>query len=87
MSILPLIQKICEVAEVETKDIVNLSDDDLVTFRMITKHNDLFTVDGELRFVSYSDQLFDKSADNPYTPAMIIWPSTMKKEYQDELTK
>ena len=44
--LIPLIQKICEVAEVETKDIVNLSDDELVTFRMITKHNDLFTVDG-----------------------------------------
>lgn len=47
---------------------------------------DLFTVDGKLEFVSYSDQLFDKDADNPYTPAFIIWSSSMKQEYQDILT-
>ncbi len=44
--LIPLVEKICEVVEVQSKDVVNLSDDSLVTFRIITKHNDLFTVDG-----------------------------------------
>ena len=47
---------------------------------------DPFSVAGELAFVTYSDQLFDKEADNPYTPAQIIWPSTMSGEHQVELT-
>ena len=48
---------------------------------------DCFSVDGKLVYADYSDQLFDKDAANPYTPALEIWPSTMKKEYQDYLTK
>ena len=47
---------------------------------------DPFSVAGELVFVTYSDQLFDKEADNPYTPSQIIWPSTMLAEHQAELT-
>lgn len=47
---------------------------------------DSFTIDGELRFITYSDQLFDAEADNPYTPSLIIWPSTMKKRHQKYLT-
>lgn len=47
---------------------------------------DPFSVEGELAFVTYSDQLFDKEANNPYTPAQIIWPSTMAAEHQTELT-
>ena len=48
---------------------------------------DIFTVDGELVYPTYSDQLFDKDAANPYTPAIEIWPASMKQIYQDELTK
>lgn len=48
---------------------------------------DIFTVNGKIEFVSYSDQLFDRKAANPYAPTYIIWPSTMKKYYQDELTR
>lgn len=47
---------------------------------------DCFSVDGKLVYADYSDQLFDKDAANPYTPALEIWPSTMKQEYQDYLT-
>lgn len=47
---------------------------------------DVFTIDGKLKFITYSDQMFDKTAENPYTPAYIIWPSTMKKENQSYLT-
>ena len=48
---------------------------------------DCFSVDGQLVYADYSDQLFDKDAANPYTPSIEIWPSTMPKERQEELTK
>lgn len=60
--------------------------EDFITFEGHHSSADPFTVDGKLEFVSYSDQLFDKEADNPYTPAYIIWPSSMKQEHQDILT-
>ncbi len=47
---------------------------------------DCFSVDGQLVYADYSDQLFDKDAANPYTPALEIWPSTMPKTHQDYLT-
>lgn len=61
--------------------------EDFITFDGYHSSADPFTVDGKLKFVTYSDQLFDKEADNPYTPAFIIWPATMRKENQDLLTK
>jgi len=48
---------------------------------------DCFSVDGKLVYADYSDQLFDKDAANPYTPALEIWPSTMKQEHQEYLTR
>lgn len=60
--------------------------EDFLTFKGYHSSADLFTVDGKLTFVTYSDQLFDSEADNKYTPAMIIWPSTMEKENQKYLT-
>ena len=44
--LLVLVDKLQDLCHIETKDIVQLSDDSLVTFRMITVHNDLFTIDG-----------------------------------------
>lgn len=46
---------------------------------------DCFSVNGELVYVDFSDQLFDRNAANPYTPAIEIWPSSMSKEHQDYL--
>lgn len=60
--------------------------EDFLTFDGYHSSTDPFTIDGEIKFVSYSDQLFDPEADNPYTPALIIWPSSMKIEHQDYLT-
>jgi carbamoylphosphate synthase large subunit len=48
---------------------------------------DIFTVDGELVYPAYSDQLFDPNAENPYTPAIEIWPSSMDEKFQDDLTQ
>ena len=60
--------------------------EDFLTFEGYHSSTDPFTVNGELKFVTYSDQLFDPEADNPYTPAKIIWPSSMREEHQRELT-
>lgn len=47
---------------------------------------DCFSIDGKLVYADYSDQLFDKEAANPYTPALEIWPSSMPQKHQDYLT-
>lgn len=41
-----LVSRFLGSVDVATKDIVNLDDDSLVTFRLITGNNDLFSVDG-----------------------------------------
>lgn len=48
--------------------------------------SDCFSVDGELKFVSFSAQRFDDNAPNPYTPSAFSWPSTFTKEQETELT-
>lgn len=47
---------------------------------------DCFSVNGELVYADFSDQLFDKNAENPYTPAVEIWPTSMPQEHQNSLT-
>ncbi len=61
--------------------------EDFITFKGFHSSADAFTVNGKLEFITYSDQLFDSEADNKYTPARIIWPSTMEKKYQEDLTE
>lgn len=48
---------------------------------------DCFSINGNLVYVDYSDQLFDKDAANPYTPALEIWPSSMQPKHQNYLTR
>ena len=47
---------------------------------------DSFSIDGKLKFVSFSAQCFDAEAVNPYTPSAYSWPSTMTREEETELT-
>lgn len=47
---------------------------------------DSFSVDGELKFVSFSSQRFDETAQNPYAPSAYSWPASISKEHQKELT-
>lgn len=47
---------------------------------------DSFSVNGELKFVSFSAQRFDEDAGNPYTPSAYSWPATISQEHQQELT-
>lgn len=49
--------------------------------------SDCFSVDGKLVFASFSNQKFDKKAENPYTPAAYTWPSDMPDEIQEDLCK
>lgn len=48
---------------------------------------DSFSVDGELKFVSFSSQRFDETAQNPYAPAAFSWPASLTEEHQKELTE
>lgn len=60
--------------------------EEFLTFEGYHSSADPFIVDGKIAFMSYSDQLFDRNAENPYTPAYIIWPTTMRQTYQEKLT-
>ncbi len=48
--------------------------------------SDCFSVDGKLKFVSFSAQRFDGDAPNPYVPAAFSWPSTFTAAQEAELT-
>lgn len=47
---------------------------------------DVFSVNGQLVYPAFSDQLFDKKAANPFTPAIEIWPSSMSIDAQKKLS-
>lgn len=47
---------------------------------------DSFSIDGKLKFVSFSAQKFDENCENPYTPAAYTWPTSISKKHQKELT-
>lgn len=46
---------------------------------------DSFSVDGVLKFISFDRQMFDKHAENPYTPSAYSWPSSISDIHQKEL--
>lgn len=47
---------------------------------------DSFSVDGELKVVTFSAQRFDDEAANPYTPSAYSWPSTFSPKEEKYLT-
>ena len=79
---LPEAIKIALDASISKKFII----EDFLKLKGYQSSADIFTIDGKLVYPTYSDQLFDESAVNPYTPAIEIWPATMPQCYQDELT-
>lgn len=48
---------------------------------------DCFSIDGEMVFYAFDCQMFDKNAENPYTPSAYSWPSSIIKSNQDELKR
>lgn len=59
--------------------------EDFITQKGFSSDTDSFSVNGELKFVSFNSQRFDRNAKNPYTPAAYSWPSSMTQEHQDYL--
>ena len=59
--------------------------EDFITQKGFSSDTDSFSVNGELKFVSFNSQRFDSKALNPYTPAAYSWPSSMSKESEKEL--
>jgi biotin carboxylase len=46
---------------------------------------DCFSVNGEMKVFSFSNQLFDEKASNPYTPSAYSWPSTISQKNKELL--
>ena len=61
--------------------------EEFLIFKGAHSSTDVFTIDGDVEFITFSDQLFDDKAENPYTPTQIIWPSSMEKSDQEYLIK
>ena len=61
--------------------------EDFIAQNGYSSDTDSFSVNGELKFVSFNSQRFDSNAKNPYTPAAFSWPSSMTDEHQQELKK
>ena len=59
--------------------------EDFITQKGYSSDSDSFSINGELKFVSFDCQRFDKDAENPYTPAAYSWPSFISNKHQDEL--
>lgn len=64
----------------------NIIVEEFLEKRGCSSDTDCFSVNGELKFVSFSAQRFDSKAVNPYTPAAFSWPSTMTASEEAELT-
>ncbi len=59
--------------------------EDFIEKKGFSSDTDSFSVNGELKFVSFSSQRFDENAENPYTPSAYSWPSSISEEHQKEL--
>ena len=71
--LIPLIEKVNHNVTITHKDIVNLDEDDLVTFRMITDNNDLFTIDGLSR--DDANSLLEISNNDSYQEKILTVPN------------
>lgn len=60
--------------------------EDFIEKQGCSSDTDSFSVEGQLKFVSFNAQHFDLKAANPYTPAAYTWPSTYTVEQERYLT-
>lgn len=63
----------------------------IIIEEFIEKHgcssdSECFSIDGELRVVTFSSQRFDEKATNPFVPSAFSWPSTFTEDQKDYLT-
>lgn len=59
--------------------------EDFIEKKGCSSDSDSFSVDGKLKFVSFSAQRFDENAINPYTPSAYSWPSTFSERSENTL--
>lgn len=59
--------------------------EDFLESKSYSSDSDCFSVDGKFEFISFSNQRFDKSSPNPYTPSAYSWPSSISEKNQKEL--
>lgn len=88
------VSKVCEINELPNA--IDYAIDNSISKEFIiedflekkgcSSDSDCFSVNGELKFVSYSAQRFDPNAANPYAPAAYSWPSTISEQHEKELT-
>ena len=48
--------------------------------------SDCFSINGELKIVTFSNQYFNIDSKNPFTPSAYSWPSIISEKNQKELT-
>lgn len=56
--------------------------EEFIEQRGYSSDSDCFSVAGKLVFCTFSDQMFEPKAMNPYTPAGFTWPNSMLKSEQ-----
>lgn len=60
--------------------------EDFIEKKGDSSDSEFFSVNGEVKFASFSRQLFDVKASGPYTPAAYSWPASISAENQQTLT-
>lgn len=89
------------VSKVETKDeLVKAIDhaiensiskefiiEEFLTSKGYPSDSECFSVDGDLKFISYSAQRFDDYCENPYAPVGFTWQSTISDDNKTVLSK
>ena len=64
----------------------NIIVEEFIEKKGCSSDSDSFSLNGELKVVTFSAQRFDDKALNPYTPAAYSWPSTFTKDEEIYLT-
>jgi biotin carboxylase len=59
--------------------------EDFIEQTGFSSDTDCFSVDGQMKFYSFSNQRFDVNATNPYTPSAYSWPSTISIKNKEVL--
>jgi len=59
--------------------------EDFLKSKGYSSDSDCFSVDGEFKFISFSNQRFDAKSPNPFAPSAYSWPSTISRKNQDYL--
>ena len=64
----------------------NIIVEEFIEKKGCSSDSDSFSIDGELKVITFSSQRFDDKALNPYTPAAYSWPSTFTDNEEMYLT-